>query len=178
MGFGCLVITHRGAERAQKLIGIYQKAIAEAEPRGRFVHNRVAANTLAYCGENREAARAQGAAALDWYRNMQRVREVRNWQEVALEEVPEDYKFHLSKGADTGGGENVTGRDLVDAARFPMGSPKDCIHFIEQFAAIGVEELMFNFQLGPVSHAEVMESIRLFGKQVIPYFSENHGHGV
>ena len=41
---------------------------------------------------------------------------------------------------------------------------------IEQFAAIGVEELMFNFQLGPVAHAEVMESIRLFGKQVIPYF--------
>ena len=37
-------------------------------------------------------------------------------------------------------------------------------------AAIGVEELMFNFQLGPVAHAEVMESIRLFGKQVIPYF--------
>ena len=28
---------------------------------------------------------------------------------------------------------------------------------------------MFNFQLGPVAHTEVME-IRLFGKQVIPYF--------
>jgi alkanesulfonate monooxygenase SsuD/methylene tetrahydromethanopterin reductase-like flavin-dependent oxidoreductase (luciferase family) len=51
-----------------------------------------------------------------------------------------------------------------------MGSPEDCIKFIEQFAAIGVEELMFNFQLGPVAHTEVMESIRLFGQQVIPYF--------
>ena len=59
---------------------------------------------------------------------------------------------------------------LVEATRFPMGSPEDCIKFVEQFAAIGVEELMFNFQLGPVAHAEVMESIRLFGKQVIPYF--------
>jgi hypothetical protein len=39
----------------------------------------------------------------------------------------------------------------------------------EQSPAIGVEELMFNFQLCPVAHAEVMESIRLFGKQVIPY---------
>jgi hypothetical protein len=29
---------------------------------------------------------------------------------------------------------------------------------------------MFNFQLGPVAHTEVMESIRLFGQQVIPYF--------
>jgi hypothetical protein len=54
--------------------------------------------------------------------------------------------------------------------QFPMGSPEDCIKFIEQFAAVGVEELMFNFQLGPVTHAEVMQSIRLFGTQVIPYF--------
>jgi len=40
---------------------------------------------------------------------------------------------------------------------------------IEQFAAIGVEELMVDFQLGPVAHAEMMEVIRLFVKQVIPY---------
>jgi hypothetical protein len=29
---------------------------------------------------------------------------------------------------------------------------------------------MFNFQVGPVAHAQVMGSIRLFGTQVIPYF--------
>jgi hypothetical protein len=33
----------------------------------------------------------------------------------------------------------------VEATRFPTGSPEDCIKFIEQFAAIGDEELMFNF---------------------------------
>jgi alkanesulfonate monooxygenase SsuD/methylene tetrahydromethanopterin reductase-like flavin-dependent oxidoreductase (luciferase family) len=130
----------------------------------------VAGNPLAHGGEDRQVARTRGAELLDWYRQMQRRREERNWQEVALEEVPDDYKFHLSKGSDAGGGDNVTGRDLVEAGRFPMGSPEDCIKFIEQFAAIGVEELMFNFQLGPVTDAEVMESIRLFGKQVIPYF--------
>jgi alkanesulfonate monooxygenase SsuD/methylene tetrahydromethanopterin reductase-like flavin-dependent oxidoreductase (luciferase family) len=144
--------------------------ILTAEPQGKFIHNHVAANTLAYCGQERESARTRGAELLDWYRHMQRVREERNWQEVALAEVPEDYRFHLSKGSDTGGGENITGRDLVDAKRFPMGDPEDCIKFIEQFAAIGVEELMFNFQLGPVAHEEVMESIRLFGKHIIPSF--------
>jgi hypothetical protein len=49
-----------------------------------------------------------------------------------------------------------------------MGSPDDCSKFIEQFAAIGVEELMVNVQVGPVARAEVMESMRPFGKQVIP----------
>ena len=53
-----------------------------------------------------------------------------------------------------------------------MGDPEDCIKFIEQFEAIGVEELMFNFQLGPVAHEEVMESIRLFGKYVIPAYRQ------
>jgi len=177
MGFGCLVITHRGVERAHRLISLYKEAISHAQPQGKFIHNRVAANTLAYCGQEREAARSRGAELLDWYRQMQRSREERNWQEVALEEVPDDYKFHLTKGADSGGGENVTGRDLVEATRFPMGTPEDCIKFIEQFAAIGVEELMFNFQLGPVTHTEVMESIHLFGTHVIPFFGKTHGNG-
>ena len=155
MGFGCLVITHRGAERAQKLISLYKDAISQAEPQGKFIHNHVAANTLAYCGEAREKARARGAELLDWYRNMQRIREERNWQDIDLEDIPEDHRFHLQKGADARGGDNVTGRDLVATHRFCMGDPEDCIKFIAQFAAIGVEALMFNFQLGPVAQQEI-----------------------
>ena len=82
VGFGCLVITPWGAERAHKLISLYKDAIEQAEPQGRFVDTHVAANTLAYCGEDREAARIRGAELLDWYRRMQRMREERNWQEV------------------------------------------------------------------------------------------------
>jgi hypothetical protein len=46
----------------------------------------------------------------------------------------------------------------------------DCIKLVEQFAAIGVEELMCNFQLVPVVHTEVIGSLRLLGKQRSPYF--------
>jgi hypothetical protein len=41
---------------------------------------------------------------------------------------------------------------------------------IERFAAIGVEELMVDFQSGPAANAEVRESFRPFVKQVIPHF--------
>jgi hypothetical protein len=41
---------------------------------------------------------------------------------------------------------------------------------IEQFDAIGVEELLSDFQPGPVADPEGIESIRPFGKQVIPHF--------
>jgi alkanesulfonate monooxygenase SsuD/methylene tetrahydromethanopterin reductase-like flavin-dependent oxidoreductase (luciferase family) len=167
-GFGCLVITHRGAERAHRLIRIYQEAISQAEPTGNFIHNHIAANTLAYCGAEREQARTRGAYLLDWYRKMQRSREERNWEEVALEDIPADYKFHFEKGPS--GGDEVTGRDLVERGRFPMGDPEDCIKFVRQFEAVGVEELMFNFHLGPVTQPEVLQSIRLFGEHVIPAF--------
>jgi hypothetical protein len=36
---------------------------------------------------------------------------------------------------------------------------------IERFAAIGFEELMVDFQPGPAADVEVIESVRLFGKQ-------------
>ena len=35
---------------------------------------------------------------------------------------------------------------------------------------MGVDEIMPLFQVGPVSHQEVMESLRLFGKYIIPHF--------
>jgi hypothetical protein len=37
---------------------------------------------------------------------------------------------------------------------------------------MGVDEMMPLFQVGPVTHEEVMESLRLFGKYIIPHFRE------
>jgi hypothetical protein len=34
------------------------------------------------------------------------------------------------------------------------------------------DEMMPLFQVGPVTHEEVMESLRLFGKYIIPHFQE------
>jgi hypothetical protein len=37
---------------------------------------------------------------------------------------------------------------------------------------MGVDEIMPLFQVGPVTHQEVMNALRLFGKYVIPHFRE------
>ena len=37
---------------------------------------------------------------------------------------------------------------------------------------MGVDEIMPLFQVGPVTHEEVMESLRLFGKYIIPHFRD------
>ena len=43
---------------------------------------------------------------------------------------------------------------------------------IEDFESMGVDEIMPIFQAGRATHAEIMNSIRLFGKYVIPHFKE------
>ena len=53
-----------------------------------------------------------------------------------------------------------------------MGNPDDCIKVIEEFEAMGVNEIMPIFQAGHATHQEVMNSIRLFGKYIIPHFRE------
>ena len=53
-----------------------------------------------------------------------------------------------------------------------MGNPDDCIRVIEEFEAMGVDEIMPIFQAGYATNEEVMNSIRLFGKYVIPHFRE------
>ena len=51
-------------------------------------------------------------------------------------------------------------------------TPNFCINFVEQYEAIGVDEYVLTLQVGSVTHQEVMNSLRLFGKYVIPHFQE------
>ena len=61
---------------------------------------------------------------------------------------------------------------IDDGGRFCIGDPDDCIKYIEDYERMGVDEIMPLFQVGPVTHAEVMETLRLFGKYIIPHFKE------
>ena len=52
-----------------------------------------------------------------------------------------------------------------------IGDPDACIRVAERYEAVGVEELMLAIQISPSTpHQDAMNTIRLFGKYVIPYF--------
>jgi alkanesulfonate monooxygenase SsuD/methylene tetrahydromethanopterin reductase-like flavin-dependent oxidoreductase (luciferase family) len=174
MGLGCLAQTSVGLERAEKLIGIYKKAIKGAKPVGKFVHNQVAGNTVAYCAENRRKAQERGAELIDWYRAQQRIRDSYVWQGFDPAKVPEDYKWHYQRSiVDPVRRDETPSLQLIQqGGRFCIGDPDDCIRYIEQYEAMGVDEIMPLFQVGPVTHQEVMNALRLFGKYVIPHFKD------
>jgi alkanesulfonate monooxygenase SsuD/methylene tetrahydromethanopterin reductase-like flavin-dependent oxidoreductase (luciferase family) len=173
-GLGCLAQTSIGPERAEQIIRIYKGAIKDPNPVTKLVYNRVAGNTVALCAENRKKAFERGAELVDWYRHQQRLRDAKVWQGYDPNKVPEDYRWHYQRSqADPVRRDETPSLELIQrGGRFCIGSPDDCIKYIEQYEAMGVDEMMPLFQVGPVTHQEVMESLRLFGKYIIPHFQE------
>ena len=123
--------------------------------------------------ENRQKAFARAETIIDWYREQQRIRDSYVWQGYDPAKVPADFQWHYQRAvnADTARADAVSSRALIeDGGRFCIGDPDDCIRYIENYARMGVDEIMPLFQVGPVTHEEVMESLRLFGKYIIPHF--------
>ena len=177
-GLGCLAQTSVGLARAEALIKIYRDAIKNPEPVTEMVYPRVAGNTVALCMEDREKAFERGAEIIDWYRVQQRIRDSYVWQGYDPANVPDDYQFHYQRAvqADSARADEVSSRSLIDdGGRFCIGNPDDCIQYIEAYEQMGVDEIMPLFQVGPVTHEEVMESLRLFGKYIIPHFQAKAG---
>ena len=54
--------------------------------------------------------------------------------------------------------------------QFCVGTPEECIRFIELYEALGIEEMILLCAVGPAAHEEVLNTLRLFGEQVIPHF--------
>ena len=63
-----------------------------------------------------------------------------------------------------------TPEELLAGGGYCVGDPDACIRVIEEFEAMGVDEIMPIFQAGYATHEEVLNSIRLFGEYVIPHF--------
>ena len=61
---------------------------------------------------------------------------------------------------------------LKKGTNFCFGTPDKCIKFFEEYEAMGIEQVFLLSAIGPATHEEVMNTIRLFGKYVIPHFKE------
>jgi alkanesulfonate monooxygenase SsuD/methylene tetrahydromethanopterin reductase-like flavin-dependent oxidoreductase (luciferase family) len=171
-GLGCITQASVGPQRTEPLIQIYRDAIREAVPVGKFVHNQVSGSTVAYCAEDRHKAAARGAELIDWYRHQQRLRDAIVWQDYDLSKLPDTYRWHYQRTlADAARQDDTSSQDLIQqGGRFCIGDPDDCIRYLEMYEAMGLDEIMPLFQVGPISHGEVMEALRLFGKYIIPHF--------
>ncbi|MFG1956540.1 LLM class flavin-dependent oxidoreductase [Nonomuraea sp. NPDC049028] len=61
------------------------------------------------------------------------------------------------------------GRDPLAGA---LGSPQQLIDLISRYEVAGVDQMIFVLQAGPNRHEHICESLELFGKKVLPAFTE------
>ena len=68
-------------------------------------------------------------------------------------------------------GEPTPAQVREEGSKFCVGTPDECIRFIELYEALGIEEVFLLCAVGPATHDEVRNTIRLFGEIIIPHFA-------
>ena len=59
----------------------------------------------------------------------------------------------------------------LDSGFVAAGTPDDVAPILESFAQVGVDQIIIHMQMGGIEHDEIMRSIEVFGKELIPRFS-------
>ena len=170
-GMGGLFGSEGGPERVGELMRLYRDALPSAS------HNampRAALMTAGFCHEDPRVAARRGTELVAWYIEQQRERARLVWRDYDPDTVPPDYRGYYARDARLASGphpgEPTPAEVYEQGTKFCVGTPEDCIRFLELYEALGIEEVFLLCAIGPARHQEVLETIRLFGDQVIPHF--------
>ncbi|MFS2295325.1 MAG: LLM class flavin-dependent oxidoreductase [Actinomadura sp.] len=60
----------------------------------------------------------------------------------------------------------------IGSLRGAVGTPDQVIELIRRYESAGVDQISFVLQAGPNKHEHICESLELFGKAVLPHFTE------
>ncbi|HVC56323.1 MAG TPA: LLM class flavin-dependent oxidoreductase [Stellaceae bacterium] len=172
LGMGGLFGGEGGPARVEQLMALYRAALptGNAAAPGR----RAALMTAGFCHEDPQVVASRGTELVGWYIEQQRERARLVWRDYDPATVPPDYQGYYARDQRLAAGPHPgepTPQQVREAGNsFCVGTPAECIRFIEMYEALGIEEMILLCAIGPARHEEVMHTIRLFGDAVIPHF--------
>jgi alkanesulfonate monooxygenase SsuD/methylene tetrahydromethanopterin reductase-like flavin-dependent oxidoreductase (luciferase family) len=189
-GLGLLMPQLGGPDGAVESIRQYKAAVADPlDQIGQFKNDNCALFTCAFTNDDDDRARVLGGQAAMWYLQCLGAIYSRDWSGQPLESVPDSYRYHAEmrrKGLITGGTVD-TGltRDamsdphayesMIDKGAFCVGDPAAVTANLERYRAVGADRVVCVMQLADLRHEDLMRSIELFGREVIPRLRENDG---
>ncbi len=162
-GIGALCFNLDGIDAIAERVAVYKEAVKSANPVGKFVNNQIAAMCVTYCGEDEEEAVNVAGPQGEWFFN-KAAETYFGWQSRA---VPDSYKFELSTATDS---YASTLDDHLNSGAFAIGNPDSVIKTLRKYDEAGVDQILCFVQPGNLAHSKIMDSIKLFGRHVIPYF--------
>lgn len=193
-GLGVLAFTANTPDTLQPHIAAYREQARQARPMGAFINNQWASFTLAYCSEDNEPARQLCATAVRDFFGPGRpyaaaasglVKDLlERWggevpghlqryiQSTQNGEQSSDVLRGVSDAAIRSIWNELDPDSLCDSGAIIAGNPESCIAGVAQHIAVGADQIILNMQNATIPHAQVLASIELFGKRVIPHFRQ------
>jgi alkanesulfonate monooxygenase SsuD/methylene tetrahydromethanopterin reductase-like flavin-dependent oxidoreductase (luciferase family) len=162
-GLGVIGVTRNSVTESRDAIRAYREAIRSTNRTsfiGGYPNEQVAGFALAYCHEDDRIGRDMACAASRWYNGD---------NDAALNSV---------RFASAGGVEGVVSKfrdrsndQLIEDGMAVGGNPDTVSRIVEKWAEAGLDQMIFVLQAGRTTHDEVLRSIELIGKHVIPRFA-------
>ena len=199
-GIGVLSSASYAVDILKEHVQVYRDAIKDADPVGAEINEFWGNNVHSFCGKDDQAAKDLCADSMKAFFGPDKpyIQGRINAYEELLESwggVPDNLKAdfgrwlrqsdddHKEQAAnagislDSGPGAaraavaELDSNVLADRGVIIAGNPESCIKTIKMYEDIGVDQIMLIMQTETIPHDQVMESIELYGKEVIPAFA-------
>ncbi len=179
-GLGVLCFGFNAINDMRDSIDGYYKEIKNPKmPVGDFANVNVGAAAVMFCDYDQKKARLAGVPAAAFFA----VKALQLFAPWYGRDVP-GYEFYtdmVKEGKVTfgnvEGGRPMDVDTLVKTGVLLIGTPDDLIESIEQYEKIGVTQMIFAVQAGALAHRDILRSLEIFGKEVIPHFKAK-GHAL
>jgi alkanesulfonate monooxygenase SsuD/methylene tetrahydromethanopterin reductase-like flavin-dependent oxidoreductase (luciferase family) len=164
MGLGVLCFTIGAPSELARLIEVYKEAVQHAEPVGDYVNDNIMCVTHLCCLPDRNEAlelnthiktRYYQSLVYRWLDTFPRPAMVPPWPEVMPEPTLDELK------------------QQVEAGIIAVGDPEDCAYVAGQYEKAGADQLVVSPMTTTMPYETAVESVRLFGAEVIPRFDRD-----
>lgn len=154
-------------DELKRRIGIWKAGQREAKPAGKFINDRAATFTMVHCAETDREARETARRAFEWYArtSFEYVASVVAWQ-AGSQAGTYDYIKQMAGISP----EEITFDYMDQNDMLICGDPDTCIRKVKRYQEAGCQQLLCFMQVYDIPHQKIMDSIKLWGKHVIPYF--------
>jgi alkanesulfonate monooxygenase SsuD/methylene tetrahydromethanopterin reductase-like flavin-dependent oxidoreductase (luciferase family) len=183
-GIGALAFAFIDPEEARWWVDDYYNTLAkEGVPIGDAVNANLAVVTGFMCHEDENEAMRRGLEGTNFFgyslahyyvfgRHQPGVTDV--WEEFQKRRAEHGYDpeavIAAAENQDRLGAKVV--EQGITGLRGAVGTPEQITDYLRRYEECGVDQVIMNFQAGKNRHEHIMESLELFGREVLPEFKE------
>jgi alkanesulfonate monooxygenase SsuD/methylene tetrahydromethanopterin reductase-like flavin-dependent oxidoreductase (luciferase family) len=192
-GIGALTFAFIDPEEARQWVSDYRETLAsKCVPIGLAVNPNVACVTTFMCAPTEEQAVGQGLAGANFFGyslahyyvfGEHRPGVTNVWQEYQERRDSKGFSVDAAVveqerlGAKVASGIASGNEAAVSGLRGAVGTPEQIREFLLRYEEAGVDQVIFVSQAGRNRHEHIMESLELFGREVLPEFMEREAAG-